>query len=269
MYPQKDGMIHTLQIEIKMQMKFTVFSLTCTAAFTAGFVQAAEEYSHEQLPYEAPVVVPFDSTRFEISDRIPAACRNEKVEALIRDLEAGKITFQTIAADETIPQDSRYCKTLDDNGQIHECKDCDVKNSPVGYFWKEISDWPVTIGITDGVPGDHEPHFHPQSECYYIVKGQTKFLVNNHYEDLKKGQYAYIPGNTIHNIPSFHGVTNLYWYPKDGHFAGFHYYWRKDVKNLRAAREAFDRVDEYRKRDLGLGKYGTNADKFPKTVQEP
>ncbi|MGL4936879.1 MAG: cupin domain-containing protein, partial [Shewanella sp.] len=45
---------------------------------------------------------------------------------------------------------------------------------------------------------------------------------------------------------------------------GFKYYWRKDVKNLRVAEEAFDRVDEIRKRDLNLGPYGTNEAFFKK-----
>nr|WP_228371098.1 hypothetical protein [Shewanella piezotolerans] len=54
----------------------------------------------------------------------------------------------------------------------------------------------------------------------------------------------------------------MYWYPNNAHFNGFKYYWRKNVKNLSVAEEAFDRVDEIRKRDLNLGPYGTNEKVF-------
>ena len=222
----------------------------------------AEEYPHEQFAYQAPVAVPFDSTPYLPQDTMPLACKNDKVAQYIKDWEAGKIDFNTIKADSSIPEDQQYCKGLDDQGNIHKVVNCDVKNAPVGYFWKELSDYPEVIGITDGAKTDHEPHYHAQPECYYIVKGKTKFLADNRFVDIKKGQYVYIPGNTIHNIPFYEGTGVLYWYPKNAHFNGFKYYWRKDVKNLRVAEEAFDRVDAIRKRDLGLGPYGTNADKF-------
>ena len=48
----------------------------------------------------------------------------------------------------------------------------------------------------------------------------------------------------------------------NAHFDGLKYYWRMDVKNLRVAEEAFDRVDEIRKPDLNLGPYGTNEKVF-------
>lgn len=55
-----------------------------------------------------------------------------------------------------------------------------------------------------------------------------------------------------------YGLGVLYWYPKNAHFNGFQYHWRRDVKYLSPAEEAFDKVDEVRRRDLNIGPYGTN-----------
>lgn len=144
-------------------------------------------------------------------------------------------------------------------------KSCRYEDSPVGYIWKDLADAPVVIGITDGGMSDHEPHYHSQPECYYAVKGEGMTLADGRFVPLKKGQYFYIPGNTIHNTPIYEkGLGVLYWYPKNAHFDGFQYHWRRDVKYLTPAEEAFDKVDEVRRRDLNIGPYGTNQAVFGK-----
>lgn len=246
---------------MKLKMIFGMAALTSAAAFAQG-----PQCDHAQLPYQQMTPVPYDSTPYSPQDAMPVQCSNPMVEAYIADWEAGKIDFTTIQSNSSIAADQRFCKTLDDDGNVLEVKDCDKSKSPVGYIWKELSDSPMVMGITDGGKSDHAPHFHGQPECYYVVNGEGKTLADNKFQTLATGQYFYIPGATIHNTPimSDKGLGVMYWYPNNAHFDGFKYYWRKDVKNLRVAEEAFDRVDEIRKRDLDLGPYGTNEAVFKK-----
>ncbi|MCG9714758.1 cupin domain-containing protein [Shewanella insulae] len=246
---------------MKLKMLLGVAALASTTAVAQG-----PQCNHAQLPFQQMTPVPYDSTPYSPQDTMPEQCSNPEVEAYIADWEAGKIDFTTIQANDSIAADQRFCKTLDDDGNILEVKDCDRTKSPVGYIWKELSDSPVVIGITDGGKSDHAPHFHGQPECYYVVNGEGQTLADNQFKKLGTGQYFYIPGATIHNTPimSDKGLGVIYWYPNNAHFDGFKYYWRKDVKNLRVAEEAFDRVDAIRKRDLNLGPYGTNQAFFKK-----
>lgn len=244
---------------MKLKIMITAAALASATAMAAG-----PSCNHAQLPYQQMTPVPMDSTPYTPQDTMPEQCRDPQVEAYIADWEAGKVDFNTIKSNSSIAPDQRFCKTMDDDGNIMEAENCELKNAPVGYLWKELSDSPVVIGITNGGKSDHAPHFHGQPECYYVVTGESKTLSDNKFRDLKLGQYFYIPGTAIHNTPILtdKGLGVMYWYPKNAHFDGFKYYWRKDVKNLRVAEEAFDRVDEIRKRDLDLGPYGTNEARF-------
>ncbi|WP_028767429.1 MULTISPECIES: cupin domain-containing protein [Shewanella] len=246
---------------MKLKMMFGIAALTSTAALAQG-----PQCDHAQLPYQQMTPVPYDSTPYAPQDTMPEQCANPEVEAYIAAWEAGEIDFTTIKSNSSIPADQQFCKSLDDDGNILEIADCDKSKSPVGYIWKELSDSPTVIGITDGGRSDHAPHFHGQPECYYVVTGESQTLAQNKFQKLSLGQYFYIPGATIHNTPilSDKGLGVMYWYPNNAHFNGFKYYWRKDVQNLRVAEEAFDRVDEIRKRDLNLGPYGTNEAIFKK-----
>ncbi|MCC4834870.1 cupin domain-containing protein [Shewanella sp. 10N.7] len=246
---------------MKLKMIFGIAALASTAAVAQG-----PQCNHAQLPYQQTTPVPFDSSVHAPQNTMPIQCSNPEVEAYIADWEAGKIDFNTIQANDSIAKDQRFCKTLDNEGNVLEAKNCEVANSPVGYIWKDLADSPVVIGITNGGKSDHEPHFHGQPECYYVVNGGSKTLAENKFQPLEKGQYFYIPGNAIHNTPILEdkGLGVMYWYPNNANFDGFKYYWRRDVKNLRVAEEAFDRVDEIRKRDLNLGPYGTNEAIFKK-----
>lgn len=215
-------------------------------------------------PGPSAIPIPLDSSPFKPSKVIPNQCRDPKAESYIAQWEAGLIDFKSIAADDTIPVDQRFCKSMDDDGNVMEAEGCKLTNAPVGYLWKELSDSPTVIGITNGSPSDHNPHYHSQAECYYVVHGKAKTLANNQFEWLKKGEYFYIPGNAIHNTPIIEdeGFGVLYWYPGHAYWSSFKYYWRFDVKNLVVAEQAFDRVDHIRQRDLGLGPYDTNQSRF-------
>ncbi|WOT04918.1 cupin domain-containing protein [Shewanella youngdeokensis] len=244
---------------IKLKMIVGIAAVTSTVAMAAG-----PQCDHAQLPYQQMTPVPYDSTPYAPQDTMPVQCSNPEVEAYIADWEAGKIDFNSIKSNSSIASDQQFCKSLDDDGNVLEIQDCDKSKSPVGYIWKELSDSPTVIGITDGGKSDHAPHFHGQPECYYVVTGESQTLAQNKFQKLALGQYFYIPGATIHNTPIMtdKGLGVMYWYPNNAHFDGFKYYWRKDVQNLRVAEEAFDRVDEIRKRDLNLGPYGTNQQVF-------
>ena len=92
---------------------------------------------------------------------------------------------------------------------------------------------------------------------YYVVRGGGLTLCSDRYVPLVKGQYFYIPGNTIHNTIITHpeGLSVLYWYPNDSAFRTFAYYWRSTVKHSSAAVAAFDEVDRLR-RTIGMHTFG-------------
>jgi len=117
-------------------------------------------------------------------------------------------------------------------GNVLILENGNLELSPVGYIWKELSDSPIVIGITKGMKSDHEPHFHKEDECYYVVSGRARTFCQEKFNWMEKGQYFYIPGNTIHNTPitEEEGLSVLYWYPNNAHFDTFKYYWRKDVQ---------------------------------------
>jgi mannose-6-phosphate isomerase-like protein (cupin superfamily) len=223
-----------------------------------------------QQPYQQATVVPFVTSPYAPQDTMPEECANPTIEAYIKDWESGKVNFETIKADKTIPESKQGCLTIDDDGNVSEASQCSLDNAPVGYLWKELSDWPVTIGVTNGKPSDHAPHFHGQPECYYAVSGRARTLAQGEYQWMETRQYFYIPGNTIHNTPieDPEGFGVFYWYPHNGHFDGFKYYWLKDVLYLRPAEAAFEEVNLLRKAAMGLGPYGTNVEYFEEKLKE-
>ncbi|WP_051201915.1 cupin domain-containing protein [Ferrimonas senticii] len=264
-------------------MKQTLIGLTLVnAVLVAAPVAANSDHSAEKMmnehghfvtaqrPFQQGTHIPFVTSPFSPSKTMPEQCRNPKVEAYIKAWEAGEVNFDTIAADDSVPAKNRGCFTLDDAGNVLTLERCDVTASPVGYIWKNLSDWPTTIGITNGLPSDHNPHYHGQPECYYAVSGRARTLAEGEYKWMETGDYFYIPGQTIHNTPIEDpaGFGVIYWYPENGHFDGFKYYWRNDVKYLRPAEAAFDEVDVMRKAAMGLKPYGDNQEYFDKKLSE-
>ena len=88
---------------------------------------------------------------------------------------------------------------MDADGNGITLSHSDASQSHVGYVWRSLCDVRLVCGITQGVVSDHNPHFHPQAEVYYVVRGGGWTLCDGRYVRLGRGHYLYIPGNTIHN----------------------------------------------------------------------
>lgn len=175
---------------------------------------------------------------------IPENCKHPLVESYIRDLQGGLCDFDTIHYHESIPLDQRYVKTMDLQGNVIPLKDKDISKSPVKYCWKLLADAPIVIGITKGLESDHEPHFHREDECYFVVDGSGMTLCNSTFMKLSKNQYFFIPGNTIHNTPILRdGLSILFWYPNDKYFENFKYFWKHNSPEYL---EQFETVDKIR-----------------------
>jgi mannose-6-phosphate isomerase-like protein (cupin superfamily) len=191
---------------------------------------------------------PHHSTPYHPSYQMPIQCENKVVRKYISDLENGIMTFDTIQ-----PNDG-YCLTMMGNETIKV--NCTMDQAHVGYIWKQLWDEPHVIGVTKGQRSDHKPHFHREAECYYVINGTTCALIDSAYRPLHKSHYLYIPPSTIHNQPIQHnddfGV--LYWFPNDGNFSSFKYYYIDDVYGTKSE-EVFEYVDELRLRHLDLPPY--------------
>lgn len=137
---------------------------------------------------------------------MPIGAGNNIIEKYIKDLEDGVETFETLKS-----IDGAGSKTFDKNQNIIKCENV---NESCGYIWKQLNNEPI-IGITCGIKSSHIPHYHIEDECYYVVSGKAKTLCNDEYVWLKKGQYLYIDGNTIHNTPLTEDekFIILYWFP--------------------------------------------------------
>ena len=129
-------------------------------------------------------------------------------------------------------------KTFDESGNVVDFVDGMLNKS---YIWKQLTDYPIILGITKGVKSDHVPHYHSQSECYYVISGSAKTLCNNQYVDLVKGQYFFIPGNCVHNTPitSEEGLSIFYWFPQPETASQIKYCYKEP-------REIFDQVEKIR-----------------------
>lgn len=80
----------------------------------------------------------------------------------------------------------RPIKTMYNNTVI-ETEDENPVNSEVGYIWKEIIVDPIIIGVTKGVmSSNHDAHYHPNDECYYVLEGQAHTLIGDQFVELKK-----------------------------------------------------------------------------------
>jgi len=121
-------------------------------------------------------------------------CCHPLVASFIADLESGKANFQTIKANESISLENRFPKTFNSAGNIIKAEQEDPKYTTCGYIWKELSDFPIVIGITLGCKSDHDPHLHKEAECYYVWSGRSPTLCCNKFIFLEKGDYFYIPG---------------------------------------------------------------------------
>jgi mannose-6-phosphate isomerase-like protein (cupin superfamily) len=220
---------------------------------------------------------------------MPNNCSHPLVEKYIRGIEAGLFSFETLEPDESV-QDKRT-KTMDSTGNIIESNGNPLE-SAVGYVWKQLCDHPIVIGVTQGVDSDHDPHYHLEPECYYVISGKAKTLCNDQYIDLQRGDYFFIPGNTIHNTPILPtaatattvtttetetetgGVSTgptpfsvLYWFPMNHTFSSFEYRWKRNSTDCEVI-DRFRKIDHIRERDLRLEPYGTGSGIAPTFVKE-
>ncbi len=112
---------------------------------------------------------------------MPDQCRDSLVEQYIAAWETGLQSFADIEPDQSKTGSERFCKTMDDEGNIFNLPHCDVNGESVtvGYIWKELFDGnssKARIGVTIGKTSDHNPHFHDAPECYYVTVGKSKTL---------------------------------------------------------------------------------------------
>ncbi len=144
------------------------------------------------------------------------------VENYISKFKSKELTFEIIAN-----QFSDKIETFDENNNIIPYQSSNPSLSFVKYIWIQLHDEPIVIGITNGVKSDHNPHYHSEVECYYVIKGNTKTLYNGKYIDLCEGDFFYIESNAIHNTPLLNdeNFILLYWFPNNAKFSTFKYYW--------------------------------------------
>ena len=185
------------------------------------------------------------------------------VEKYISLLTSNFYTFETIPIDDSVPKENSGIKTFDINNNIIPFNSSSLSLSPVGYVWKQLCDTPIVIGITKGIQSDHQPHYHNEIECYYVLKGKAVTLCNNQYIELNEGDFFYIPSNTIHNTPLLYDNIEfhlLYWFPNNSNFNTFQYYWIHNVTNQQAI-DRFRQVDEIRRKELQLESYDVSRNK--------
>jgi oxalate decarboxylase/phosphoglucose isomerase-like protein (cupin superfamily) len=190
------------------------------------------------------------SSSYYPSKNIPLEAYNTLIIDYIKGFTSGKLTFENVEADNTVKGLDRKIQTFYKN-QIIYLESSDL--SDYDYIWKQLSDYPFVIGITKGQKSDHKPHYHAEAECYYVISGKALTLCDSKYVELQKGDYFYIPGNTIHNTPitSEEGFSVLYWYPNNHTFNSFKYYWKDNVED-KNVKNAFKSVDTIRKEFLNL-----------------
>lgn len=59
----------------------------------------------------------------------------------------------------------------------------------------------ISIQITDVLPNKMQTiHSHPQSQCYYIIEGTGKVIINQEEMVVTSGDAIFIPGGSEHGI---------------------------------------------------------------------
>lgn len=69
----------------------------------------------------------------------------------------------------------------------------------------------ISIQITDVEPTKMQYlHSHSQEQCYYIISGVGQMIIDDHAEDVKKGDAVFIPSNATHGIKNIGSDTLTY-----------------------------------------------------------
>lgn len=59
----------------------------------------------------------------------------------------------------------------------------------------------ISIQISHIEPtGEQEIHTHSQCQCYYILAGEGKMIIDNETRNVKLGDAVFIPANSLHGI---------------------------------------------------------------------
>ncbi len=62
----------------------------------------------------------------------------------------------------------------------------------------------ISIQITDVEPnGMQFLHSHEQEQCYYIISGRGKMIIDDQIQAVRKGDAIYIPSNAEHGIENY------------------------------------------------------------------
>lgn len=198
----------------------------------------------------------YRSSPFAPTYDCPLELTPEPIRAIIRAWEKQSLSFATLTSNASVPKDKEGIFSLTNTGEIIRLTSNDPQLSPVGYLWKNLSEFPYIAGATRGVRSDHEPHYHNAWEVYYVLDGLGLTLAQDRYQRLRTGQYFVIPPNTIHNTPILsEGLSVLYWMPQNAYLDSIQYYWRHNAPQTPEILAQFDAVDSIRARDLGLGPY--------------
>ncbi len=70
----------------------------------------------------------------------------------------------------------------------------------------------ISIQITDVEPdGMQFLHSHEQEQCYFIVSGVGRIIIDDVFEDVASGDAVFIPSNAVHGIKNTgrHALTYL------------------------------------------------------------
>ena len=59
----------------------------------------------------------------------------------------------------------------------------------------------ISLQITDVEPNKMQIlHAHAQEQCYFIISGFGKMIINDQTQDVQKGDAIFIPSNAVHGI---------------------------------------------------------------------
>lgn len=59
----------------------------------------------------------------------------------------------------------------------------------------------ISIQLTEVLPGKMQTlHKHSQTQCYYVVEGEGRMIIDTEEEDVSKGDTVFIPGDAVHGI---------------------------------------------------------------------
>jgi mannose-6-phosphate isomerase-like protein (cupin superfamily) len=69
----------------------------------------------------------------------------------------------------------------------------------------------ISIQITDVDPNESQfLHSHEQAQCYYILSGTGRMIIDDQAEEVKEGDAVFVPSNATHGIKNIGNDTLTY-----------------------------------------------------------